>query len=120
MLAGQYPVYYDTTNHKIYHEGFKPTAEDVGAASTATYNATVTETWTADGDYFYQDISVSGILETDTPVVDIVCGSDNAANTLYSESICKVFRIVTSANSVQVWATEAIETAFPIQLKVVR
>lgn len=91
-----------------------------GKASTATYTATVTATWTASGDYFYQDITVSGILATDNPVVDINPGSDNAANALYSESICKVFRITTSANSIRLWATEAIASAFPIQLKVVR
>lgn len=91
-----------------------------GKANTVTYTATVTATWTTSGDYFYQDIAVSGILATDNPVVDILPGSDNAANVVYGENMCKVFRIVTSANSIRVWATEAIETAFPIQLKVVR
>ena len=85
-----------------------------------TYTATVTATWTASGDYFYQDITVSGILATDNPIVDINPGSDNAANKLYSDSICKVFRITTSANKIRVWATEKVTTAFPIQLKVVR
>lgn len=98
----------------------KVTPANIGAAVTATYTATVTTSWTASGDYYYQDITVSGILATDTPIVDIMCGSDNAANKVYSENICKVFRITTSANKVRVWATEAISTAFPIQLKVVR
>ena len=89
-------------------------------ASTATYTATVTTSWTKSGVYYYQDIAVSGIVANDTPVVDIVSGSDNAANVLYAEAICKVFRITTSANSIRVWAKEAINTAFPIQLKVVR
>ncbi|MBR2934919.1 MAG: hypothetical protein IKB79_05010 [Oscillospiraceae bacterium] len=98
----------------------KVTPANIGAAVTATYTATVTTSWTASGDYYYQDITVSGILATDTPIVDIVCGSDNAANKVYSENICKVFRITTSANKIRVWATEKISTAFPIQLKVVR
>ena len=85
-----------------------------------THTATITATWTASGDYFYQDIGIQGILASDNPIVDIVCGSDNAANILYSEGICKVFRIVTFANGIRVWATEAISTAIPIQLKVVR
>lgn len=91
-----------------------------GKASTATYTATVTSTWTASDSYYYQDIVVDGILATDNPIVDINPGSDNAANITYSECICKVFRITTSANSIRVWATEAIASAFPIQLKVVR
>lgn len=92
----------------------------VPKATTATYTATVTDAWTADGDYFYQDIEVTGILATDNPVVDINPGTDNAANVLYGGSICKVFRITTSADSIRVWATAAVTTAFPIQLKVVR
>lgn len=91
-----------------------------GKATTATYTATVTTSWTASGSYFYQDVAVSGILATDNPVVDINPGSDNAANALYGEAICKVIHITTSANSIRVWATEAVVTAFPIQLKVVR
>lgn len=85
-----------------------------------TYTTTVGTSWTANGDYFYQDIAVPGILSTDTPIVDILPGDDNSANKTYSDSICKVFRITTSVDSIRVWATEAIESAFPIQLKVVR
>ena len=85
-----------------------------------TYTATVKTSWTASGAYFYQDITVSGILASDNPVVDVSFGSDQAANELYSEAICKVIHITTSANKIRVWATEAIGTSFPIQLKVVR
>ena len=96
------------------------TASEVGAAVARTYTATVTTGWTSSGGYFYQDIAVSGILAADNPVVDILPGDDNALNIKYSALICKVFRITTSANSIRVWATEAITTAFPIQMKVVR
>lgn len=91
-----------------------------GKATTNTYSATVTTSWTSSGGYYYQDVAVSGILATDEPLVDISPGSDNATNVKYSECICKVFRITTSANSIRVWATDAISTAFPIRLKVVR
>ena len=89
-------------------------------ARVVTYNATVTTTWTASDSYYYQDITVSGILATDNPIVDIVPGSDNAANVQYNEAICKVFRITTSANKIRLWATAKPTAAFPIQLKVVR
>lgn len=92
----------------------------MGAASTTTYNATVTTSWTASGEYFYQNITVNGITANDNPIVAINTGTDNAANKLYSESLGKVIRIVTAANKITVYATEAIGTAFPIQLKVVR
>ncbi len=89
-------------------------------AGNPLFTATVTTSWTESGTYFYQDIPVEGILETDTPIVDINPGSDNAANVAYSQAIGKVFRITTSANSIRVWAVSKPAVAFPIQIKVVR
>ena len=88
---------------------------------TGTATATVTTNWinTADG-YYYQDIAIDGMFSDDNPIVDVLPGEDNAANVIYSECICKVFRITAYDDMVRVWATEEISTAFPIQLKVVR
>ena len=98
------------------------TAKEVGAATTATYTATVSTTWTktSDGNYYYQGFTVPGLLATDNPIVDVLTGSDNAANNLYIEEFRKVFRIIAYDNSIQVFATEKTNTAFQIQLKVVR
>lgn len=114
-MTGALTLSGDPTN--ILHAATK---QYVDANKAVTYTATVTETWTADGDYFYQDIVVDGIQTTDNPTVDILTGDDNALNVQYSNAICKVFRVKTSANSIQVWATEAVAMEFPIQLKVVR
>lgn len=84
------------------------------------FTATVTTTWKTSGSYFYQDIAVSGILATDTPMIGINPGSDNAANVKYSVAISNVFRVTTSANSIRVWARSKPSIAFPIQIKVVR
>ncbi len=81
---------------------------------------TVTAEWESDGSYFYQDIEVNGIMETDTPTIGIRPGEDNAANVAYSVAISNVFRITTSANSIRVWARSKPSTAFPIQIKAVR
>ena len=89
-------------------------------AVTETYTTSVSTSWKASGDFFYQDITISGILATDNPIVDIKTGSDNAANNLYIEEFRKVFRIITYDNSIQVFATEKTNVAFTIQLKVVR
>lgn len=84
------------------------------------FTATVGTNWTADGDFFYQDIAVEGILDTDIPDVDVLSGADNTANVTYCETFCKIFRVTTLDGSIRVWATEAVTTAFPIQLRVVR
>lgn len=120
------PAGNDYVDIQVLSENFRKIDEhthdpdDLGAATTETYTVTVPAAWIQSGDCYYQDINVPGILATDTPIVDIKSGSDNAANLLYSEAMCKVFRITTSAESIRVWAKEAINIAFPIQLKAVR
>ena len=84
------------------------------------FTATLSTSWTTSGSYFYQDIAVSGILATDTPIVGVNPGSDNAANVNYSIGFSNVFRITTSANSIRVWARQKPTVAIPIQIKVVR
>ena len=108
--------------YQLIHEGNKSLIHpaDIGAATTATYTATVSTNWQQATDCWYQNIAVGGILATDNPIVDILPGNDNSANQLYSDAMTKVFRIATENGSIQVMATEAINIAFPIQLKVVR
>jgi len=57
-----------------------------GKANTVTLTCTVPVAWTASGDFFYQNVSVPGMLATDNPVTDILTGADNAANKLYAEA----------------------------------
>lgn len=103
-----------------YDTGNKPTAADVGAATSNTYTATVGTAWAVNGSFYYQDIAVNGILATDNPVVDILCGDNNELNVTYSDCMCKVFRITTFDNKIRLWSNDPIIIEFPIQLKVVR
>lgn len=112
------------TEH-LYSEGNPPTPEAVGAATERVYTATLSGDsgeWTLNsgGGYFYQDVAVDGILETDTPIVDFLPGTDGDANILYNEKMGKILWITTADNSIRVRATEAISTDLPLQLKVVR
>ena len=91
-----------------------------GKANTVTLTCTVPVSWTASGDYFYQNVSVPGMLAADNPVADILPGSDNAANKLYAEAWGKVLRVTAYDGGVQIWCTEAPTVAFPAQFKVVR
>lgn len=96
------------------------TAAQVGAAKTVTLNCTVPVSWTASGGFYYQQVSVSGMLAADNPIADILPGSDNAANKLYAEAWGKVQSIDTLAGAVKIWCTAAPTVAFPVQFKVVR
>lgn len=91
-----------------------------GKANTVTLTCTVPVAWTASGDFFYQNVSVPGMLASDNPTPGILFGGDNAANKLYDEAFGKVLHITTYDNLIQVWCTEAPTVAFPVQFKVVR
>ena len=120
------PAGSDYVDIQVLNENFRKIDEHthdldgLGAATTETYTVTVPTAWVQSGNFYYQDIAVEGVLEADNPVVDILPGEDNDANILYSEAMAKVLHITTAENSIRVWAKEAINIAFPIQLKVVR
>lgn len=96
------------------------TLASLGAAKTVTLTCTMPVSWTASGSYFYQQVSVPGMLAADNPVADILPGTDNDANKLYAEAWGKVQSITTLAGKVTIWCTEAPTVAFPVQFKVVR
>lgn len=99
----------------------KPTASELGCASTALYQATIGTTWSGSAAPYTQTIAVSGILATDTPIVDVNLSSISYSNKdSVIEAYSKVYRITTANNSITVYADDKTETAIPIQLKVTR
>ena len=90
------------------------------AASTVTLTCTVPVSWTASGSYYFQQVSVPGMLETDNPIADILPGDDGDANKLYATAWGNVQSIDTLDDAVKIWCTAAPVTAFPVQFKVVR
>lgn len=97
--------------------------KNLGAASTALYTANISTSWTVDDEYggYYQNVTVNGILATDTPMIDIVLGTDVATNIAQIEAWACVTRVTTAANMIKLWANlKKPESSFEIQLKVVR
>ena len=76
--------------------------------------------WTGTSAPFSQAITVSGILETDKPKVDVVVSSAYATAETEIEAWGYVYRIVTSQNGVTVYVTEKPEVSLSIQMEVVR
>ena len=94
---------------------------DGGAVNVSKVRyAVVGVDWETEGNYYYQDITVEGILETDTPFVGVKTGDDNDANSEYQAAMSKVFRISTHQNRIRLWVKLKPSIAFPIQIKVVR
>jgi hypothetical protein len=106
--------------YKIYHQGNKPSPTDIGAATTASYTGTLTANgWSSSAPYT-QTISVSGILATDTPFVDVYLESASDGASII-EAWAVVSRVSTANNSVTAYCYEEKPTInIPIILKVVR
>ena len=94
-----------------------------GGARTATFDVTVPVSWvedTTNGGY-KQIVAVTGITANDNPIVDIVLGNSAEVNKTHLKAWGCVDRITTANGSITLYAySKAPETAFNIQLKVVR
>ena len=92
-------------------------------ANAAVYKATITSsgTWSGTGPYT-QTITVSGILSTDTPVVDIdfsVSPASTYSNLeAVTEAFSNIYRIATADDSITVYAKAKPSINVPIVLRV--
>lgn len=111
-----------TVNGRSLTYNITLTPTDIGAATVNTYTATIGTNWTtaSTGEYS-QTISVSGILSTDNPIVDVVLDSEKELALSQLEAWGCVSKIETTNGSIAVTCFEDMpEIAIPIQLKVVR
>lgn len=90
-------------------------------ASVETYTVSVpTTSWSGTSAPYTKTISVSGVLSTDTPIVDIVPSTTYSTAKSQLEAFSKVYRITTATNSITIYTTEKPTTRFSIQLKCIR
>lgn len=87
-----------------------------GAATFATYTATIGTTWSGSAAPYSQTINITGLLATDKPVIDIVQTGTEATDSVMRENWGKITRITTANGSITVYASEALTGTIPIQL----
>lgn len=105
-------------NGWIYYRTPKQILEEAGGATTYTKTITTKTTWTKNSNYYIQQVTVNGITADDTPIIDIITSVSNFENEL--EAYSKIFKITTSANSISIYSSEAINIALTLQIKVVK
>lgn len=123
----------------IYHNGAAITAGVINAGDIATfiydgtqyqliavdktninYPATITTTWTGSAAPYTQDITVTGITANDKPIIDLTFSDTYSTDQLRLKDWDNIYRIVTAADKITVYATEKTTTSLPIQLQVVK
>ena len=90
----------------------------LGFAVSATYEATIGTSWTAEGSVFKQTIAVAGMKSTDNPIMDLI--ATTAGYEAEQEAYGKIFKLVSGFNNITVYASEETERSVNVQLKVVR
>ena len=100
--------------------GSDVTADALGGAVVKTFTADVDTGWTGSAAPYSKAVTISGLLANDTPIVDLVASSTYSDAEAQIEAWGYVYRAVTSANTLTLYATEKPTVAMTIQVKVVR
>lgn len=97
------------------------TLSTLGHVKHAVLTATLTAaSWTGTTSPYSQSVTVSGILATDTPIIDIVMSGTYSTDEARIEAWGYIYRAVTANGSITFYATEKPTVSLPIQIKVVR
>jgi hypothetical protein len=96
------------------------TLNQLGHVNHAILTATLDTSWSDSSAPYTKTISVSGILSTDVPFIDIVMSGTYATDTARQEAWGYIYRAVTDDGSITFYATEKPTVSLPIQIKVVR
>lgn len=101
-------------------DGAVTASKIASGAVTKNFTATIGTSWTGSSAPYTQSVTVSGLLASDKPIVDLVPSSTYATAEAQLEAWANIYRIVTAANKITVYATEKTTTSISIQMVVNR
>ena len=102
------------------HKNEIATLDNLGHVNHAVLTATIDTNWSGSSLPYSKTITVSGILEIDTPIIDVIMSGDFKTDEARMEAWGYIYRAVTGNNSITFYATEKPTVDLPIQIKVVR
>ncbi len=102
------------------HRDIAATLNELGHVKHGKFTVTIDTSWTGSSAPFSKTLTVTGILATDTPIVDVVMSGTYATDDARQKAWSKIYRIVTDNNQITLYATVKPTVSLPIQLKVVR
>lgn len=94
--------------------------EEIDARKPIYFDITIGTGWAGSAAPYSQNITVTGILAADKPVMHLRKADDLAAAKQQQEAFDKLHKIKTSANRVTVSAEEKTTVAIPVTLEVHR
>jgi hypothetical protein len=96
------------------------TINALGHVKHAVLTTTLNTTWSGSSAPFSKVQSVSGILSTDTPIVDVVMSGTFSTDEARAEAWGHIYRITIANGSITLYAKEKPTVSLPLQIKVVR
>jgi len=102
------------------HLAEKANLSVLGHVNHAVLTATLDTTWSGTSAPYSKTVTVSGILATDTPIIDVVMSGTYSTDEARIEAWGYIYRAVTDNDSITFYATEKPTVSLPIQIKVVR
>ena len=105
----------------IYFDGSEDVKINTSLDCLKEFTATIpTTNWIGDNAPYYCDLSIEGILDTDTPFIDAVCTNTYENNMNVLSEWSKVFRIITEKNNLKIYAVDKPLVEIPITIKCIR
>jgi hypothetical protein len=94
---------------------------DIGAAVVTNYTSTLESvSWTGASAPYSQALTINGILDTDTPILDMVPSGTYLTDQTMETNWGECYRAVTSTNTLTVYAHSIPTANIPIIVKVVK
>lgn len=94
--------------------------EEVKVEETIYTASIPTSGWTGSAAPYTRQITINGILASDTPIIDIVQTGNYSTDTQICDSWSLISRIVTRANGLTITADAIPSVAIPIQVRCLR
>jgi hypothetical protein len=115
------PTLVSGTNIKSINSSSILSSGDLTLATYTVYTATIpSASWTGSSAPYSKAVTLTGILSTDEPIIDLVFSGTYATDVTMRENWSKVYRIVTTANTITCYADSVPSADISIQLVVVR
>ena len=97
------------------------TAPKIAAnAVSQAYTTTLNTTWSGSAAPYTKVQTISGILATDTPIIDLVPSATFADATKQEDAWANVYRAVTAANQITFYAKAKPTVSIPLQIRCIR
>ena len=94
---------------------------DTSRATVHDYTGTLSTTsWQAQGDAYRKTVSLTGILSSDVPIIDMVASGTLATDEERQAEWSKIFRVVCSSNQLTFYASSPTEVSIPFIVRCIR